>query len=240
MGAAWPAAGQAHVTPLPLTITPERVEIGLLYDGFDLAVSADAGPGVDVAVLVTGPLSDLVMREQARRWGLFWVPGGEVTFEDVPSLYILRTTVDVARLAPAEVLEGLGIGYEALRSRLGAPVRDDLFHELVVLKESEGLYSSAVWAREGASADRSPFRGVLRIPARAQAQAYSVQLSAFRDGRLVSHGEGPFEVEKAGFVGFVSSLAETHPLAYGLFAVLVAVASGLLVGFFFGSTRKKG
>jgi hypothetical protein len=66
-----------------------------------------------------------------------------------------------------------------------------------------------------------------------------VWLFAFRDGRLVTRTAETLELEEAGLVAFVSSLAETHGLAYGVFAVVIAVAAGLLVGFVFGSTRKK-
>jgi uncharacterized protein (TIGR02186 family) len=228
---------------LPLTVEPARVVIGVFHGGVDVAVSAETEPGVDVAVLVTGPASELVMRTQARRWGLFWAPAGEVTFESVPSLYLLRTTAELQSLAPAHILEGLGIGYEALRPALGEGARDDLFRELVLLKESEGLFSSTIGGGEdlGASAAGGPsFQTVLHIPARAPARTYSIQLCAFREGQLVGRGEGTLTLEEGDFVEFVSSLAETHGLAYGVFAVVVAIASGLLVGFLFGSTSKKG
>jgi len=225
-----------------VTVEPARVEIGLLYSGVDLTVSAETEPGVEVAVLVSGPPLELVMREQTRRWGLFWAPAGEVTFEDVPSLYLLETTVEAEELAPTHVLEELEIGYASLRTRLGEARRQDLVRELIVLKESEGLFSSTVVKRDGRetpAADGPVYRTVVHIPARAPAGTYSVQLCAFREGRLVSRAGGAFELEQAGFVAFVSSLAETHGLAYGLFAVVVAVVAGLLVGFLFGSTRKK-
>jgi hypothetical protein len=83
------------------------------------------------------------------------------------------------------------------------------------------------------------FRDAVHIPARAPADTYTVQVLSFRDGKLLGRARDTFEIEEGSFVGFVSSLAETHGLAYGIFAVVVAVAAGLLVGFLFGSTRKK-
>jgi uncharacterized protein (TIGR02186 family) len=239
---ALPSSANARPGSPPLSVEPARVEIGLLHSGVDLAVSTEREPGVDLAVLVTGPASDLVLREQARRWGLFWAPAGQVRFEGVPSLYLLRTTTALEGLAPVHVLEDLGLGYPALRGALGGETRDDLFQELIVLKESEGLFSVTVAADDGHRAPTtgaSPFRTVLHIPARAPAHTYSVWLFAFRDGRLVTRTAETLELEEAGLVAFVSSLAETHGLAYGVFAVVIAVAAGLLVGFVFGSTRKK-
>jgi len=89
-GLALPSSTRARPGAPVVTVEPARVEIGLLYSGVDLAVSTEREPGVDLAVLVTGPASDLTLREQARRWGLFWAPADAVRFEGVPSLYLLR------------------------------------------------------------------------------------------------------------------------------------------------------
>jgi uncharacterized protein (TIGR02186 family) len=237
-----PPGASARPEPTPLTMEPAHVEIGLLYSGVDLTVSTEREPGVELAVLVTGPVSDLTLRERARRWGLFWAPAGEVHLEGVPSLYLLRTTTALESLAPAGVLDDLGLGYPALRAALGPETRDDLFRELIVLKESEGLFSTTLASdedREEPAAGGSSFATTLHIPARAPATTYSVWVFAFRDGQLVTRISETLELEKAGFVAFVSSLAEAHGLAYGIFAVVIAVAAGLLVGFLFGSTRKK-
>jgi len=218
------------------------VEIGLFHSGVELEVSTETEPGVEVALLVTGPASELVLREQARRWGLLWAPAGEVTFDHVPSLYLLRTTIPIEDLASPDVLEDLGVGYPSVLARIGGPVSRDLLRELLVLKESEGLFSSTVTKTGGPGAapdGTSSFRDVVHIPARTPADTYSVQVLSFRGGRLVSRAQDTFEIQEGAFVTFVSSLAETHGLAYGIFAVVVAVAAGLLVGFLFGSTRKK-
>jgi uncharacterized protein (TIGR02186 family) len=241
-GASLLSAPAAPATPStsPLTVEPARVEIRLLYSGAEVTVSAATEPGDEVAVVVSGPPSTLVLRRQERRWGLFWAPGAEVEFEDVPSLYLVRSTVEPDELAPAGVLEELGIGYGSLLARLGGADRGDLVRELIALKESEGLFSATVVGDDEEPPAGGPgYRTVVHLPARAPASVYSVRLLAFRDGRLVSRAEGSFELVQAGFVAFVSSLAASRGLAYGVFAVVVAVASGLLVGLLFGSTRKR-
>jgi uncharacterized protein (TIGR02186 family) len=226
-----------------LILEPARVSIGLFYSGVDLTVATETEPGCEVAVVVSGPPSDLVLREQERRWGLLWAPGPEVVFDGVPELYLVQSTVESEELAPARVLEELEIGYASLRARLGGEVRDDLVRELIALKQDEGLFSSTVRRRSSREEQPTPgesaYRTVVHIPAQASPSTYSVRVYAFRDGLLVSRANGSFVLEQAGFVGFVSSLATSHGLAYGIFAVVVAVAAGLLVGFLFGSTRKR-
>jgi len=49
----------------------------------------------------------------------------------------------------------------------------------------------------------------------------------FRDGELISKNQSTLEVNKAGFEQIVYLLAFTHPVIYGVLAVLIAVLAGL-------------
>jgi hypothetical protein len=228
---------QAEPRQIPLSVEPSKAQIGLFYDGVDLTVSADTEPGVEVAVLATGPSSRLVLRETARRWGLFWAPAGEVVFEDVPSLYLLRTSAELGELASEELLDELGVGYEAL----GPRAQRDLYSELIRLKESEQLFSSStstIQIQGPLESGRQRVKTEIHIPPRAPEATYSVRLFGFRNRGLVATGEATMELGKTDFLALVSSLAEDHGLAYGILAVTAALAAGLVVGLLFGSAGR--
>jgi hypothetical protein len=232
----------ARPAEVPLRVTPQDVRIGVFYSGIDLRVAADVDPDLDLVVLVAGSSSRLVLQRKERVWGLFWAPAEEVTFDSVPSLYLLQSTTELSNVAPVAVLGELGIGYEALRSGFGRGGRDDLFRELVRLKESEGLFRCTVrdavdGAPDGGGARERVVR--LKVPARARPAAYAVRLLGFRAGKLALQGRGAFRVERGAFMGLATSLSEHHGLAYGIFAVIAALAAGLVVGLLFGSTKKR-
>jgi uncharacterized protein (TIGR02186 family) len=235
VGSPAPAADTVAET-MPVTVDPARGEIGVFYRGLRVTVSMEAEPGSEVAVLISGPRSRLTLRRKARRLGLFWGPAGEVVFEAVPSLYLLRSSRELGELADAFTLERLGLGYDTLRgSEPGGP--EEWFGELLTLKESEGLFSVAVVAPERDDRDRLSLP--LWIPARAKAESYAAQAFCFRNGRLLSRGEAPLDIEIGGAVALMASMAHRHGLGYGIFAVVAALASGLLVGLVFGSTKKR-
>jgi uncharacterized protein (TIGR02186 family) len=220
-----------------LIFEPARGEIGLFHGGVDLVVSAELESGVDVALVVTGPPADLHMRKKERVWGLFWAPTKDVTFEKVPSLYILRTSEELDELAPKLILNELGLGYEALRSSVEVDGEEDLFPELIRLKESEGLFSlDDIDNHPGRTTERTSVRA--ELPANAPATIYSVQLFAFRGGKLVTRGERDFELTQTKLMAFITSLAREHSLLYGVLAVVVALGAGLGVGFLYGSAKK--
>jgi uncharacterized protein (TIGR02186 family) len=236
LGLAKAAAG-TQPAPTELIFEPARGEIGLFHGGVELVVSAEVEPGVDVALVVTGPPTDLYMRKKERVWRLFWAPTKDVTFEKVPSLYILRTSKELDELAPKPILNELGLGYEALRSSIEADGEEDLFQELIRLKESEGMFSLGdIENQPGRTTERTSVR--MKLPANAPATTYSVQLFAFCGGKLVTRGERDFELTQTKLIAFITSLAHEHGLLYGAMAVVVALGAGLGVGFLYGSAKK--
>ena len=97
-----------------------------------------------MVVRVTGPNEPLDFKKKGKKFGVIWMSDGEVRYEDVPSIYILRSSEKLGRLASPEILEGLRLGFGALQAEItgdsdsGARV---LFRDLVKLKEKDGLFS---------------------------------------------------------------------------------------------------
>jgi hypothetical protein len=136
-------------------------------------------------------------------------------------------------------LEQLGIGYPALASQNG----DDRssFQELLKIKEKEGIFAvheGAVKLVPGAGGVRQ-VRAECALPSTVPVDTYDVQLFGFKEGTGELLCSEPMEVKQVGVAQFMSSLVQSRPLLHGLFAVIVAVAAGLLTGFVFGGSSKK-
>jgi hypothetical protein len=222
---------------LVLEISP--AEIGLFYNGVQLTVSCEVDAGVSLAVVVSGAASDLHLRRQARVWRTFWAPVGEVTFENIPAVYLLRTSEPLATLAPETSLRALGIGYESFRPTTVADGGQDLFPDLIRLKESEGLFhsSSGGMAVTAAPDGRGQVTTRMALGAKAPPGEYRVQVFGFRAGEVALHEEGVFMLTQGPFNAFATALELRHGLLYGILAVVVAAGAGLLVGVMFGSVK---
>ena len=68
---------------------------------------------------------------------------------------------------------------------------------------------------------------------------YEVQLFGFKEGNGELLCSKRIDVKQVGLVHFISSLVDGYPLFHGFFAVVIAVAAGLLSGFVFGGSSKK-
>lgn len=235
-----PPGSAAQRDTVTLRVEPPHAEISVFYHGTQLLVSAVVDTGTDIAVLVSGQEEELHLRQQARVWGMFWAPAGEITFDSIPAMYLLSTSIPVENLASPDVLTGLGLGYDSFWpvGNMGDS-RERLFPDLIRLKESEGLFHYSVGAVrvEPVGEGRQAVSVAVELTSRARAGKYRVQLFGFHDRVLTVRREATFTLGRSAFNTFVGSLVQQHALLYGVLAVVVAGGAGLLVGLVFGSVK---
>ena len=226
-----------------VVVEPPRVRVRLFYAGTTVHVRAPVPEATDVAVAVVGAVRPLVLERKGKVLRLVWMNVGEVTFEAVPDLLLVRATCPLEELAAPGVLRRLGLAPEALGapSESGTP-DDDLFAELVKLKRRDGVWDVA----EGGVDLRAGGGGSIIaatdffLPPGTPPGDYQVLVYAFADGDGERVGEGRLQVVQTGVAAFISSLAKGHGLLYGILAVVVAAAAGLLTGVVFDLGSGKG
>jgi uncharacterized protein (TIGR02186 family) len=244
-----PGGDPAQVDTVAVTelrVEPEEVRAGMFFDGATIAVSALVPDDIAVAVVCIGADESVVLNRKGKVLGLIWMNVGEVEFDDVPSLYLVNSSTHLAELAAPPQLAALRIGYDALEARAGAANsvdnRSHLFHELVRLKESEGLYSIAEGSvhLSAVSQGRARIATEFRLPAKTPTGDYRILVYGFSraEGALVATER--VRLTKVGAASFISGLAIEHGLLYGALAVAVAVSVGLLAGMVFDLGSKKG
>ncbi|RJP69732.1 MAG: hypothetical protein C4532_10330 [Candidatus Abyssobacteria bacterium SURF_17] len=229
-----------------IKLTPQKVEIGSFYHGTDLVIEGTVPADCNVAVLVSGERKEHVLKQKGRV-GPVWMNVGTVTVEGAPELYYLLVSSDtLAHLASSDILDANSIGYDALRKEItieqeGSDL-DTTFQEFINLMEDRGLYkvSTSSIALQRAEGNLATFKLSVSIPALVPAGQYDVHMYYSRDGHLISNASGAFTVEKVGLPQWLSRLAFNHAALYGILAIVVAVAAGLLMGVLFGSKGKGG
>lgn len=214
-------------TTVALTATFEGSEIlvfGAVYR--DAPVDPDAAP-LAVIVTIQGPPQRLSVWRKARRGGV-WMNVEEVRFARAPSLYAVATSHPLAEaLSATEDLRHQVSIPRAIRA-FGALARVEdapAFTEaLIRLRSADGLYQ----LKEGAVAlsRETLFRTTIALPANLTEGAYSARVFLTRNGKVLDVYETVIDVRKAGIEAWLSMLAREQPLAYGMLAVLLAVAAG--------------
>jgi hypothetical protein len=112
---------------------------------------------------------------------------------------------------------------------------DLFFKEFLELKKSEELYDTLPGALKiGNSPEgRVTLKGTFLLPAKVPPGNYRVRLSVVQDGKVLEQKNEELEVKMVGFPALLASLAYEYGSFYGILAVLIAIATGFIMGFLF-------
>jgi len=237
-------------------LPPERVEADVStrtiaitsgYSGAEVLIfgaiensrqpSAESG-FYDVVVVVEGAPAPLTVRKKSRVAGL-WVNTSSFAFNAVPNYYAVVATRPIEEFADTAIRDENGIGLEAVRMAAAADsaVRvssEDLIavkSAVVRLKQEQGLFKRDDYGV--VFTGRSLFRSKIELPATVPVGPLTARVYLFRDGELLSRYQSRVNLEREGVERWLYAFAFERPFLYGLMAVLVALATGLLASALF-------
>lgn len=240
------STGPALAESIAAGLSATRVEIESNFVGTDITVfgsiERDAATvarrgGYDVVVVVRGPLRDVITRRKGRFAGV-WLNRDSLRFRNVPTYYGVVSNRALALVADPALLNRFGIGltsFEFLTAEQDVlPAERIAFQTAMVrLKINDGLYRELPTGVEMMTP--TLFKSQIELPSNIATGTYTANIFLFGDGALLAREQLRFDVRKSGFEAAVSTLSRRNPLAYGLAAVLVAVAAGWVAGLVFRS-----
>lgn len=230
------------------TAVPEKIEIGLSTDmisitsnfsGEDLIVFGavdNIDPLVlrqgryDIFLALKGPRGDVISRRKGRVFGI-WMNVDEEGFSGVPQSYLVASTRLPRDITSADALTRLGLDTRSIRMRTidsdeNADHASPFAEALRDIKHDTGLYQ--VFPGNVRFISQSLFRAEVRLPANVPLGNHRVSAYLFKNGGLVAQTQSQLQIRKAGLEFLIFNLAQTQPLLYGFFAVLLALLVGWL------------
>jgi pyruvate,water dikinase len=215
------------------SIEPTRIEAGSWYDGATVHVHGSVGERSQVAIRVTGPEEHHTFNRRGKIGGLVWGGVEHVSFEHTPSLYAVYTSAALGSLAPKELREQLRLGYDALeggiRVHASGATPGALISQLVLLKESEGLYRISPGAvhLDDARLGRRTFEAAVPIPSGAAPGTIEIAVLELSDGAVLAHELHEVTLARVGMPAVLFQLAHEQSTLFGMLAVLVLVVTGV-------------
>lgn len=191
----------------------------------------------DVAIIVDGTPAPIIARRKSNVAGI-WINAQSLRFEKVPSYYAITSTRPVEEIAEPQLLDKHRIGFDSIHMQV-APHQAQLppadfaeFRSAVVrLKQKEQLYQKSDYGV--AFIGRSLFRSTISLPANVPVGPLVTHTYLFKDGKLLSKRSNNVVLRREGLERYLHSFAFDYPMLYGIFAVLIAVAAGLLASTMF-------
>jgi uncharacterized protein (TIGR02186 family) len=185
------------------------------------------GSPLDVVITIQGPPSPVIVRRQARRFGI-WMNVEAVRVRAAPSFYAVASTGPLSEIVGTEAdlrnhITTRSVIYEARRT---GDVEDagSFTDALIRIRESGEFYqqleSTVEFERQ------TLFRATIALPKNLTEGTYSTRIFLLRDGEVIDRFQTQIEVRKAALESWIYRLAYDHPLVYGLFALFLAGVFG--------------
>nr|MBC8363253.1 TIGR02186 family protein [Candidatus Desulfatibia profunda] len=245
LGLLWHPLPADPATSLTTKLEPNVILIGSFFNGISISVSGQVSAESEVLVILKGRTEDLTLKKKGRVLGVLWMNLGEVTFQQVPKIYLLYTSKGLDEFARSnrEQWEQLGIGLESFKRKTEiTPLleeKDSLIQEFLKLKQSQGLYAGCQGAVHFENIDGKwkSYEAAVRVPARIAPGEYEVDVLELHAGTVVATTIEQLKVKEEGLPAILANLAFKHGTLYGILAVLIAIGAGLLMDFFFGQSK---
>ncbi|WP_017666558.1 TIGR02186 family protein [Sandarakinorhabdus sp. AAP62] len=233
----WLALVGAAPIRLITQLSQARIEINTTFRGSEMLVFGaiqypqgsvpDAPP--DIAVVVRGPSAPVTVRQKARIAGI-WVNAAGVRFESVPGFYAVAATRPIDALADERTTAIYEIGIRNLQLSPASGADDDVSRAfeagLIAARQKAGLFSERP---DGVQITRGVlYAARIALPAAVPVGDYTAEIHLVRQGRVLASTSAPFLIDKSGFERWVYVMAQDNSLAYGLVAVMAALAAGAI------------
>ncbi len=196
----------------------------------------------DLIIRLTAEKSEKVKLSVKGRVGPFWMSVKQYEVSNAPLIYKIHSTRPLEQIVSPETAQELGMGYGAVRQQIklhlirgeaAAADADLVFKGLVKIKEKANLYSIVAGPQGLEIAEGRLFKHYFRFPPAATEGRYVVESFAFLQGQPVGYGRDVIEIKKVGLERWLTSVSQNHPALFGIMAVFIALAAGLLVGMIF-------
>jgi uncharacterized protein (TIGR02186 family) len=218
----------------------DHITIDFFYHGSSVSVRGVSDPGTDLVIKITSPEEDQSLRKKGKVAGLLWMNVGNVSFQHVPSLYLLHSTKKPEDILDEGERDRNGIGYDALERRSGMhpeaaeSEKAKWFGEFVKLKEDSRVFSSVQGMISTTEKDgKQNYYVMMDWPYQASPGNYTVTVYAVKDRKVVETAEANVLVEQVGIVKSFAGMAKRNAAVYGMISIMAALAAGFGVGIIF-------
>ena len=223
-----PVSAQDKV--LTVDLAQDSVDISTGFDGAHLTLFGVKNKQGDVAVVIKGPIKDVLVRQKSSVFGI-WMNRKSIKFKDVPRFYDYAISNVEENILNHDMRKEYGIGLNALSFKpedegLDADTRKTFSQALIRNKQAEGLFP--IEPRDIVFLSDTFFKTEFYVPSNVPTGQYVIETFLVDSGNVIDKHETNVKVGQVGVSSSVYQFAHSHSLAYALVIVFIAVVAGWL------------
>lgn len=229
-----PSVASEH--PVNLELSDPLIKISTFYNGTTLEASGIIPADADVLLRVSGSKENVHLKVKGKVAGILWMNKSDAELDNTPSVYMLYTPAKKSALLE---YKGVGMGYKSLANGISVKPesadKDFIFAEYVKLMEDAGVYTvneGSVHYKDMKNGQKR-FAATLTIPSKMSAGEYTVEAVTVKNEHFLGRSKTKLVLVLSGLPRVIAALAFGHSLLFGIMAVFIAVATGLIIGTLF-------
>ncbi|AET70155.1 Putative transmembrane protein (Alph_Pro_TM) [Desulfosporosinus orientis DSM 765] len=237
-------AGQGMAAENQLTVSPDKVNVGLNFKGAALDISGSVPDNAQVYIKVSSPNDAILDLNKKGKVSLFWMNVESTSVTKVPKLYRILSSQSLSDL-PQDLQAELGIDKDYSAVYQMAEVRKHSDAGSLTLEKSEaqefvnsmvGLFSeSGLYGinESGVQINNGKFNTSFELPANIPQEKCNITVYFIKDGQVIGTSDQTFDVETIGIVKWLNDMAIYDGPFYGYMSVLIALLVGSAIAFLF-------
>lgn len=223
---------------LTIGLTEDMINVDAGFSGakvtlFGVINTARQTDDTQIIATVIGPRKTVSIRPIVKT-GIIWAAAEQTSVNNVPGLYYVLSSMPLGDFLPLQTIASNQLDINGLnfQSDPTIPVLPDNMRTALIQKNlSQGLYQMQPSAIHRIG--NGLFSVDINLPAATPVGAYTVQVSAWQNGKMISADSAQLLVDKAGLERQLYEFAHKQSLLYGLMCVALSLLAGWAVSLVF-------
>ena len=216
-------------------ISENNIKIETNFIGKEVIIFGILNDDQETIMTIKGPEKNALIQKKERILG-FWFNTKKITYNQIPSIFFIASSNEIEDILPTSTIikEELSFDYllenkTSQRNFISDISLDTWKSNFVRIKKNKNLFKEY----EIENIDNKLFQTRIFFPAKSIPGEYKVNVYQIKDNLILNNKEKVITLKKSGIGNQIYNFAHKNAAAYGLFAIIFAVLSGVLAATLF-------
>ncbi len=216
-------------------LSQNEIKIETNFDGKEIIIFGLLEDDHDTILAIRGPSKKLKIQKKDRYFGV-WFNAKRITYNNVPNIFFLASTNKIDNILPESKLIQENLSFDGIlrnknyNQNFAFENDQDIWIENFIRIKKEKLFYNQF---EMKKFKNKLFQTSVFFPATTTPGKYNVSVYHVRNKTIVSKEDKIINIEKSGIGSDIYYFANNNSAAYGLFAIVFAILSGLIAATLF-------
>ncbi len=216
-------------------LSQDEIKIETNFDGKEIIIFGLLEDDHDTILAIRGPSKKLKIQKKDRYFGV-WFNTKRITYSNIPNIFFLASTNNIKNILPESKLIQENLSFDGIlknknyNQNFAFENDQDIWIENFIRIKKEKLFYSQF---EMKNFENKLFQTSVYFPATTTPGKYTVSVYHVRNKTIISKEDKIINIEKSGIGSDIYKFANENSVAYGLFAIIFAILSGLIAATLF-------